>query len=57
MKLFKKLGTYFSMLALILSGTSLKTFSQEEGAKGPAEAFDDSDTDEVAEEVLRSFND
>ena len=39
MKLFNKLGTYFSMLTLILSGTSLKSIASE-GEEG-SEAFDD----------------
>ena len=29
MKLFKKLGTYFSMLTLVLTGTSFKSIASE----------------------------
>ncbi len=47
MKLFKKLGTYFSMLALILSGTSFKSIASE-GEEG-SEAFDDPNAEEEAE--------
>ena len=39
MKLFKKLGTYFSMLSLLLTGTSFKSIASE-GEEG-SEAFDD----------------
>ena len=39
MKLFKKLGTYFSMLTLVLSGASFKSSASEgeEGAEGEGE--------------------
>ena len=43
MKLCKKLGTYFSMLTLVLSGTSLKSIASE-GEEG-SEAFDDPDAE------------
>ena len=39
MELFKKLGTYFSMLTLLLSGVSFKSIASE-GEEG-SEAFDD----------------
>ena len=44
MKLFKKLGTYFSMLSFILSGTSFKSIASEgeEGAESE-EGADQSD--------------
>ena len=49
MKLFKKLGTYFSMLTLVLSGTSLNSIASE-GEEG-SEAFDDPNaTEEESEE-------
>ena len=43
MKLFKKLGTYFSMLTLVLSGTSFNSIASE-GEEG-SEAFDDPDAE------------
>ena len=46
MKLFKKLGTYFSMLTLVLSGASFNTIASE-GEEG-AEAFEDPNSDESA---------
>ena len=41
MKFFKKIGTYFSILTLLISGASFKSFAQEEGSKGPVDEFDD----------------
>ena len=48
MKLFKKLGTYFSMLALVLSGTSFKSLASE-GEEG-SEAFEDPNEEETEED-------
>ena len=44
MKLFKKLGTYISMLTLVLTGTSFKSIASE--GEEDAEAFDDPNTSE-----------
>ena len=52
MKLFKKLGTYFSMLALVLTGTSFKSIASE-GEEG-SEAFDDPNATE--EEINSTTN-
>ena len=44
MKLFKKFGTYISMLMLVLSGTSFKSISSE--GDESSEAFDDPNAEE-----------
>ena len=59
MKLFKKLGTYFSMLTLVLGGTSFKSFASE-GEEG-SEAFDDpnaesEDSESAENETSRLIN-
>ena len=52
MKFFKKFGTYFSMLTLVLSGMSFKSIASE--GEDETEAFDDPNATEEDESSATS---